>query len=47
MIKWIAVAVHARQRLERGTIVLRQQAVRNMQAIVRIHADQMRVERGV
>jgi hypothetical protein len=35
------------QGFEHGSIVLRQQAIRNMQPIIRIDADQMRVERSV
>jgi hypothetical protein len=35
------------QRLKHRTVVLREQAVRNMKSIVGIDADQMRVERGM
>jgi hypothetical protein len=35
------------QGVEHGAVVLRQQAIRYVQAIIRIDADQMRVERRV
>jgi hypothetical protein len=35
------------QGFEHGAIVLRQQAARNMQTIIRVDTDQMRVERSV
>jgi hypothetical protein len=41
------VAMEPLQRLKHRTVVLREQAVRNMKSIVGIDADQMRVERDM